>query len=396
MVDEHLGTVVIGGSQSGLAIGYYLKRRGLPFVILDEHDRIGDAWRKRWDSLRLFTPGRYDGLPGMPFPGSPSSYPTKDETADYLETYARAFELPFRTGVTVDRVSKAGDRFEVSCGGHTLLADNIVVATGAFNTPRVPAFARELDERIVQLHSKHYRNPSQIQPGAVLVVGAGNSGAEIAIELAPHHRTWLSGPDTGQEPTRAGSHLDRVITPLMWFAATRVTVKTLLGRTLRDHFIDPPRGIPLGRVRRKDFAPAGIERVPRMTAVRNGYPVLENGSVLDVSNIIWCTGYQPDYDWIDLSLRTHNGVPIHDRGIVDGCPGLYFVGLLFLYSLSSALLGGVGRDAKYIVEHIVQRGAPKSNRASARATPTTAEETRCFTDVGWDGPLNRPTSIRPS
>jgi putative flavoprotein involved in K+ transport len=153
LVDQHLGTVVIGGSQSGLAVGYYLKQRGLPFVILDDNDRIGDAWRKRWDSLRLFTPGRYDGLPGMPFPGSPSSYPTKDETADYLEAYVREFELPFRTGVKVDRLSKAGDRFEVGWCDHTLFAENVVVATGAFNTPRVPVFARKLDERIVQLHS---------------------------------------------------------------------------------------------------------------------------------------------------------------------------------------------------------------------------------------------------
>jgi len=345
--------VVIGGSQSGLAVGYYLKQRSVPFVILDENDRIGDAWRKRWDSLRLFTPGRYDGLPGMPFPGSPSSYPTKDETADYLEAYAREFELPFRTGVKVDRLSKAGDRFEVGRGEHTLFADTVVVATGAFNTPRVPAFARELDKSIVQLHSREYRNPSQIQKGGVLIVGAGNSGAEIAIELARDHKTWLSGPDTGEEPARAGSRLDHLITPLMWLVATRLTVKTAPGRKLRDHFIDPPRGIPLGRVRRKDFGLAGIERVPRMTAVRNGYPVLENGRVLEVSNVVWCTGYAPDYEWIDLPLRTHHGLPIHDRGIVESCPGLYFVGLLFLYSLSSALLGGVGRDAKYIVEHIV-------------------------------------------
>ena len=353
MSDQRLGTVVIGGSQSGLAVGYYLKQQGQPFVILDENVRIGDAWRKRWDSLRLFTPGRYDGLPGMPFPGSPSSYPTKDETADYLEAYARKFELPFRGGVTVDRLSPAGDRLEVGCGDHTLLAENVVVATGAYNTPRVPAFARELDESIVQLHSKDYRNPSQMRKGGVLVVGAGNSGAEIAIELAPHHQTWLSGPDTGEEPARAGSRLDHLVTPLMWFVATRLTVKTALGRKLRDRFIDPPRGIPLARVRRKDFGPAGIERVPRMTAVRNGDPVLENGRVLEVSNVVWCTGYAPHYDWISLPLRTHNGLPIHDRGIVESCPGLYFVGLPFLYSLSSALLGGVGRDAKYIVEHIV-------------------------------------------
>jgi putative flavoprotein involved in K+ transport len=351
--DQHLGTVVIGGGQAGLAVGYHLRQRGLPFVILDENDRIGDAWRRRWDSLRLFTPGRYDGLPGMRFPGSPSSYPTKDETADYLETYAREFALPVRTGVKVHRLSKVGDRFEVICGEHTLFAANAVVATGAYTNPRVPPFARELDERIVQLHSTGYRNPSSIQEGGVLVVGAGNSGAEIAIDLAPHHQTWLSGRDTGQEPTRAGSLPDQLFTPIMWFMATRLTVQTPLGRKLRDHFLNPPRGIPLGRVRRKDFAPAGIERVPRMTGVMNGRPVLEDGRLLDVSNVIWCTGFTPDYDWIDPSLPTHNSVPVHDRGIVEACPGLYFVGLPFLYSLSSALLGGVGRDARHIVEHIV-------------------------------------------
>ncbi len=362
MSDQQIGTVVIGGSQAGLAVGYYLKQHGLPFVILDENDRIGDAWRKRWDSLRLFTPAPYDGLPGMPFPGSASSYPTKDETADYLEAYAREFGLPVQTGTKVDRLSKSGDRFVVRGGEHKLFAENVVVATGAFNNPRVPAFARELDESIAQLHSKEYRNPSQLQEGGVLVVGAGNSGAEIAIELAPHHQTWLSGPDTGQEPARAGSLLDHLVTPIMWLIATRLTVKTAPGRKLRDHFLDPPRGIPLGRVRRKDFAAAGIESVPRMTGVGNGYPLLENGRVLEVSTVIWCTGYAPCYDWIDLSLTTRNGLPVHDRGIVESCPGLYFIGLLFLYSLSSALLGGVGRDADHIVDHIVSARKPSQSR----------------------------------
>jgi len=370
MSDREFGTVVIGGSQAGLAAGYYLKQHGLPFVILDENERVGDAWRKRWDSLHLFTPGRYDGLPGMSFPGSPSSYPTKDATADYLEAYANTFELPVRTGVRVDRLTKTGDRFEVRCGEHTLLAENVIVATGAFNHPRIPSFASELDRSIVQLHSKEYRRPSQIKKGGVLVVGAGNSGAEIAIELARNHQTWLSGPDTGQEPARAGSRLDRLITPIMWLVATRLTVKTALGRKLRDHFIDPPRGIPLGRVRREDFASAGIERVPRVTGVSNGYPVLENGKVLEVSNVIWCTGYAPNYDWIDLSLQTRNGLPIHDRGIVESSPGLYFIGLLFLYSLSSALVGGVGRDAEHIVDHIVSIRPQRSPRGATPACST--------------------------
>jgi len=289
----------------------------------------------------------------MSFPGSPFAYPTKDETADYLEAYAREFQLPVRTGVRVARLARAGARFEVTSSHGTLFAENVIVATGAYHDPRLPSFASELDERIVQLHSSEYRNPSQIREGGVLVVGAGNSGAETAIELAPSHRTWLSGRDTGQEPTRAGSLPDHVFTPLMWFMATRVLrVNTPWGRKVRDHFLDPPRGIPLGRVRRKDFADAGIERVPRTTGVMNGHPVLEDGRVLDVSNVIWCTGFRPDYRWIDLPLHTRNDVPVHDRGIIESCPGLYFVGLPFLYSLSSALLGGVGRDAEFIVDHI--------------------------------------------
>jgi len=221
------------------------------------------------------------------------------------------------------------------------------------HSPRIPPFARELGGNIVQLHSKEYRNPSQIKEGGVLVVGAGNSGAEIAIELARSHQTWLSGRDTGQEPTRAGSLPDHLFTPLMWFMATRVlTVKNRFGRKFRDHFFDPPRGIPLGRVRRKDLAAAGIERVPRIAGVRSGYPVLEDGRALKVSNVIGCTGFTSNCDWIDLSLPAHDGVPIHDRGVVTSCPGLYFVGLPFLYSLSSALVGGVGRDAEHIVAHI--------------------------------------------
>jgi putative flavoprotein involved in K+ transport len=162
----------------------------------------------------------------------------------------------------------------------------------------------------------------------------------------------LSGPDTGQEPTRAGSIPDRIVTPLIWLIATRLTVRSAAGRKLRDHFLDPPRGIPLGRIRRKDIVAAGIERVGRTTGVQDGNPLIENGGVLEVSNVIWCTGYTPDFTWVDLPLPTHRGWPIQDRGIVESIPGLYFVGLPFLYSLSSALLGGVGRDARHIAEHL--------------------------------------------
>jgi putative flavoprotein involved in K+ transport len=344
--------LVIGGGQAGLAVGYHLQRRRLPFLIVDENARVGDVWRNRWDSLRLFTPARYDGLPGMQFPAPSSVYPVKDEVADYLEAYAHRFALPVRTKVKVNRLSAAGDRFEAFCGDEVLSASRVVVATGAYYHPRVPAFANELDAAIFQLHSSGYRNRAQLREGAVLVVGAGNSGAEIAMELSRHHRIWLSGPDTGQEPTRAGSIPDRLFTPIMWLMATRLTVKSVLGRRFRDHFLDPPRGIPLGRVRRKDIAAAGIERVGKTTGVRDGYPLLEDGRIVKTSNVVWCTGYTPDYRWIDLPLTTRHGFPIHKRGIVESVAGLYFIGQLFLYSLSSALLGGVGRDAEYIADHI--------------------------------------------
>jgi len=363
-------SVIIGGGQAGLSVGYYLAQRGLPFMILDQNDRIGDAWRKRWDSLRLFTPSRYSGLPGMRFPGSLSAYPTKDETADYLEAYARQFQLPIRTGVKVDRLSKIGDRFEVICGAESFLADNVVVASGGSHNPRVPPFAPQLDQGIVQLHSTEYRNPSQLREGGVVVVGAGNSGAEIAIELARHHQTWLSGPDTGQEPTKAGTIPDRLLTPILWFMATRVlTVQTPIGRKVRNHFLDPPRGIPLGRVRRKDIVATGVERVPRTTGVKGGYPLLEDGRALPVSNVVWCTGFTPGFQWIDLPLPTDNGIPIHNRGIIESSPGLYFIGLPFLYSLSSPLVGGVGRDAKHIVDHLASTRSGRQGEVSGQTVP---------------------------
>ncbi|HJQ95705.1 MAG TPA: NAD(P)-binding domain-containing protein [Acidimicrobiia bacterium] len=369
-MSEQIETIVIGGGQAGLAVGYHLHRNGLPFLILDENPRIGDVWRNRWDSLRLFTPAAYSGLPGMPFPGPRSAYPTKDETAAYFEAYAERFALPVRTGVKVDRLSDTGDGFVVTAGDDRLLADNVVVATGAYQHPLVPSFSTQLDNAIVQLHSTEYHNPDQLREGGVLVVGAGNSGAEIALDIASHHQVWLSGPDTGQEPTRAGTIPDRLLTPILWLAATRLTVGTAPGRKLRDRFIDPPRGIPLGRVRRKDIIAAGIERVPRTIGVMNGNPVLESGRVLEVSNVIWCTGFTHDYDWITPPIAIDKGFPIHNRGILESSPGLYFIGLRFLYSLSSALLGGVGRDAEHIVDHIVstrhlRREVMNDNRAKS-------------------------------
>ena len=199
-IEERHNTVIIGAGQAGLSVGYHLQRRGVPFVILEANQRIGDSWRQRWDSLRLFTPARYDGLDGMRFPGPDFAFPTRDEMADYLEAYAARFDLPVRTGMRVERVTRRGDRFLVQAGDTTLEADNVVVAMATFERPNVPAFARELAAGIVQLHSSEYRNAAQLQDGPVLIVGAGNSGAEIAVEVVRGHRVLLAGRDVGGVP----------------------------------------------------------------------------------------------------------------------------------------------------------------------------------------------------
>jgi putative flavoprotein involved in K+ transport len=348
---ERIETVIVGGGQAGLAVGYHLARRDRPFVILDADQRPGDAWRRRWDSLRLFTPARYSGLPGWPFPAPPFSYPTRDEVADFLEAYAARFDLPVRNGVRVDRLARDDGRFLVTAGDRRWEADQVVAATGAYQRPRVPAFASELDPGIVQLDTTGYRNPSQLRPGGVLVVGAGNSGAEIAYEVSGAHPTWLSGPDTGHIPVRTGSRLDRLLTPPFWWFVSRVlTVDTPVGRKVRPKAL--VAAAPLERVRPKELAAAGVERVPRTVGVRDSLPVLEDGRVLEAANLIWCAGSRPDFGWVDLPVFDQDGLPRHDCGVVASEPGLYFIGLWFLSGFTSSLLGGVGRDAERIADRI--------------------------------------------
>jgi putative flavoprotein involved in K+ transport len=356
---ERFETVIIGGGQAGLMAGYHLSKLGRSFVILDANERVGDAWRKRWDSLRLFTPALFSRLPGMSLPMTSWSFATKDELADYLEDYAEHFELPVRTGVSVDGLRKVGGGFEISAGDLRFEAENVVVATGAHQIAKVPAFAAELDPRIVQLHSRDYRSPSQLQEGDVLLVGAGNSGAEIAMDLSPAHRVWLSGPSTGQIPVRHGTRPARVGFRVFRFLGHRVLrVDTRIGRKLGPKMI--AKGDPLIRTRLKDLLAAGVERVPRVVGIRDGLPVLEDDRVVDVANVVWCTGFRTDFDWIDLPVFGEDGQPKHYRGAVESEPGLYFLGLRFQYSLSSDVLPGRGRDAEYIAKHIASRSARTS------------------------------------
>jgi len=334
-------------------------------VILDANRRIGDAWRNRWDSLRLFTPARYDGLAGMRFPARGDTFPSKDRMADYLEAYAARWQLPVRTGAEVDNLSRRGDRFQVSAGDLLFEADNVVVAIGNFQKPRVPAFASELDPGIVQLHSTDYRNPSQLRAGGVLIVGAGNSGAELAMELVRTHPTWMSGTESGSVPFRIETVAGRfVLVRFVRFLGHRVlSVGTPIGRKMRPRMLR--RAAPLIRVKPNDLVAAGIRRVPKVIGVRDGRPLLADARALDVANIVWCTGFHPGFSWIDLPVFGEDGEPLHERGVVVGEPGLYFVGLHFLYSMTSATITGVGRDARRVVDTIASdRGAGQRQRAS--------------------------------
>jgi putative flavoprotein involved in K+ transport len=365
---EGFDVIVVGGGQAGLSVGYHLSRRNLRFVILDAEERIGDTWRKRWDSLRLFTPARFDGLDGMPFPGSPDDFPTKDEMGDYLEAYATRFHLPVRTSSRVDRLWREDGLFVVRTGGRELEAPQVVVAMANYQRPRVPAFADELRGDIVQLHSAEYRNPSQLREGGVLLVGAGNSGSEIAMELARSHEVFMSGRDTGHIPFRIEGFAGRVLLVrlvLKGLFHRVLTVRTPIGRKVRPTVI--AQGGPLIRVKPRDLEAAGVVRVPRTAGVEDGRPRLEDGRVLDVTNVVWCTGFHPGFSWIDLPILDERGEPRHEAGRATGEPGLYFVGLHFLYALSSAMIHGVGRDAARIVDAVAVRAHAASVAPESQA-----------------------------
>jgi putative flavoprotein involved in K+ transport len=360
---ETIDTVVIGGGQAGLSVGYHLARRGVPFTILEANQRIGDSWRQRWDSLRLFTPARFDGLNGMPFPGDPGAFPTKDQMADYLEAYAGRFSLPVRTGVRVDRVSQGdGGSLLVSTGQRRIQARNVVVAMADFQRPRVPGFAAGLDRGIVQMHSSAYRSPAQLQPGGVLMVGLGNSGAEIAREMVrAGHETYISGRESGELPFRLNGLAARLLLARLLFRVVffrLLTLDTPMGR--RVHGKVAGRATPLIRVKTRDLDADGVHRVPRTAGTQGGLPVLEDGRTLDVRNVIWSTGFEPGFSWIELPVFDREGMPVHRRGVATAEPGLSFVGLHFLYAMASSMIHGVGRDAEYVAEHIARRRAEPS------------------------------------
>ncbi|MGH2416907.1 MAG: flavin-containing monooxygenase [Candidatus Limnocylindria bacterium] len=365
---EHHEVVVIGAGQGGLAVAYHLARLGIDLVVLEANDRVGDQWRSRYDSLRLYSPARYDALPGMAFPAPRNAYPTGHQMADYLESYAARFELPVRTGVTVDGLRADGDRYLVSAGDLTFDAAQVVIAGGPFRVPKVPAFAAELDPSIRQFHSSDYRGPSQLAAGPVLVVGLSHSGSDLAMEAAAGHPTIVSGRGHGQLPFSVDSRRARLGWPVMKFVASNLlTLRTPIGRKMAPEV--RKGGGPLLRYRRGDLLRAGVELTDaRTVGVQDGKPVLADGRVLDVANVIWCTGYAPDFSFIRLPIFDADGWPRQDRGVVAGAPGIYFMGLLFQSGFTSMLVVGAGPDAAHVVDRIVARAKASPRHAKPVAT----------------------------
>jgi putative flavoprotein involved in K+ transport len=360
-----LEVIVIGAGQAGLSAGYHLKRQGVPFLILDAEERVGDQWRKRWDSLRLFTPAWLDSLDGLPFPARAQHFPTKDEMADYLEDYVRHHGLPVRNGVRVTSVQREAGAYRVktSCGDYR--ANQVIVALSNYQRRRIPTFAQELAPGIHQIHSSDYKNPKDLVAGPVLIVGAGNSGAEIGIELArAGHRVLLSGRDTGYVPFRMDGFWGRLILVrlvLRVFFHRILTIRTPMGRKARPRMLG--KGAPLIRQKPEDLEGAGITRVPRLAGVENGRPRLEDGRVLEVTNVLWSTGFESGLDFIELPIFDAEREPRHDGGVVLEEPGFYFVGQHFQYSFSSTMIHGVGRDAARIAS--IAAGAARSRESGA-------------------------------
>jgi putative flavoprotein involved in K+ transport len=337
---------VVGAGQAGLAIGYFLARQGLRFVILDRADSIGAAWRERWDSLVLFTPRRYDSLPGLPLPGDADGYPSRDEVVAYLEHYAKTYTLPIQLDSAVNAVTNAGGTFVLGVDDRTLEADQVVVATGPFQMPRVPQFAAELAPDVFQIHSVDYRAPSDIPRGTVVVVGGGNTGYQIASELSTTHHVHLA---VGGRQTPLPQRL--LGRDLFWWLMTtgllKTTVDSRFGQKLRnrDTLIgSSPRAIKRDRVEIKPRATSAVEHAVRFA----------DGTDLSVDGVIWATGFTPDHSWINLPITNQDGTVVHRRGVSD-IPGLYFVGLQWQHTRGSALLGWVKDDAQHVARHLAAR-----------------------------------------
>jgi putative flavoprotein involved in K+ transport len=367
---QHLDVAVIGGGQAGLAIGYLLRDQGRRFVILERASELAPAWRERWDSLTLFTPRRYSALPGLPFPGDPDGYPTRDEVIAYLEHYAKSLGLPVELNSDVKELDRAGGgSFRLEAGGRAITADQVVVATGPFQTPYVPKLNEKLSGDLFQTHAVGYRKPDAVPTGRVLVVGGGNTGFQIAKELSATRKVFLSiGSRQKPLPQRVfGRDL------FWWLTKTRLlnkTVESRLGRKLST------RDTLIGSSPREMTKRYGVQLKPRLVDAEGLRVRFEDGSELEVDAVIWATGYRSDYSWIKLPIFGEDGRLRHRRGVTD-VPGIYFLGLTWQHTRGSALIGFSKDDAEFIAEKIAEyRQSKEPAQARTAVGAAAAGETR--------------------
>ena len=334
--------VVIGAGHAGLAVGSFLAKQGRRFIILEREEWIGAAWRTRWDSLTLFTPRRYDGLPGLPFPGDPDGYPSRDEVIEYLEEYATRLHLPVALGCRVRSLSRDGDSYVLEVDGTTITADQVVGAS-PFQSPYVPEAARSLAPDVTQMHSTRYRAPGDIPAGTALVVGGGNTGFQIAKDLAATHHTVLSiGSRRISLPQR---FLGR---DLFWWLTRSGILSTTESRPGQRR---RTRGALIGSSPRELRRRFGVDLRPRVVSASGQTVHFADGSEVKAEAVIWATGYRFDDSWIDLPVFDSEGRLRHRRGVTD-FPGLYMLGLTWQHTHGSALLAWIGDDARFIAEQI--------------------------------------------
>ncbi|HET8523821.1 MAG TPA: NAD(P)/FAD-dependent oxidoreductase [Thermomicrobiales bacterium] len=342
-----LDVLVIGAGQAGLALGYHLRQTGQSFLIVDRVQRVGESWRQRFDSLTLFTPRAYSALPGLPVPGDPDGFPTKDETADYLEAYARHFTLPLTLGTEIVRLDRADGLFTATTTeGRTLTARAVVIATGAFQQPVIPPISERLAPDVTQLTAEIYRNPRQVPAGTVLVVGDGATGRQIARELNATHRVLLA---TGRS-RRVSAHRILGKSVFWWMDKLGVLRKSRgsrLGRRLRETDPFPGKDLALDKLREEGITVAG-----RLTGVNGRRVMFSDATLAEIATVIWAAGYRDRTEWVAIpEAKDEHGAFIEHRGI-SPVPGLAFIGRSWQWTRGSALLTGVGADAAYVVEHL--------------------------------------------
>ncbi len=348
MLQQEFEVIIIGGGQAGLAAGYYLKQAKVSFLILEKGKAVGDSWRKRYDSLVLFTPRWYSSLPGLLLKGDPDGYASKDEIADYLEQYSIHFSLPIQVNTEILMLKKSAFGFKVTTNKGDYLAQKVIIATGPFQKPFIPYFSTNISQEVRQLHTSEYRNPLQLQEGQVLIVGAGNSGAQIAVELSDQTEVALSlGHQLKFMPLELfGKSI------FWWFQKTgilRARVNSAIGKRLKK-MGDPIFGYEL----RDRFRQGKVRLRARTENIASDIAIFRDHTRLQIKNVIWATGFIRDYSWIHIPhVLDHKSMPVHDRG-VSPVPGLFFLGLPWQYRRGSALIGGVGEDAAYIVKHILR------------------------------------------